>query len=63
MLLPKKENEGKGYFFDVTEEEIKQHLNRSPKDIFQWLESTNRFVSQIQTSTEKKRSKTVKVIG
>jgi len=62
MLLPKKENEGKGYFFSVTEEEIRQHMNRSPKDIFQWLESTNKFVSQVQNSQEKERSKMAKVI-
>jgi len=62
MLLPKKENEGKGYFFSVTEEEIRQHMNRSPKDIFQWLESTNKFVSQVQNSQEKERSKMAKII-
>jgi len=60
--LPKKENEGKGYFFSVTEEEIRQHMNRSPKDIFQWLESTNKFVSQVQNSQEKERSKMAKII-
>ena len=62
MLLPKKENQGKGYFFDVTDEEIKQHLSRSPKDIFQWLESTNKFVSQVQTPIEKEKSRLSKVL-
>ena len=62
MLKPKAENQGKGYYFSVSEDEIKEHMNRSPKDIFQWLETTNRFVSQLQTPVEKRRSKLSKIL-
>ncbi len=62
MLLPKKENQGKGYFFDVTDDQIKEHLTRSPEDIFQWLESTNKFVNLVQTEQEKNKSRLAKVI-
>jgi hypothetical protein len=62
MLLPKKGNQGKGYFFDVTDDQIKEHLTRSPKDIFQWLESTNKFVNLVQTEQEKHKSRLAKVI-
>lgn len=62
MLKPKAENQNKGYFFTVSDDEIKDHLNRSPKDIFQWLETTNKFVNQIQTPLEKRRSRLSKTV-
>ena len=62
MLLPKQENKGRGYFYNVTEEEIKQHVGRSTEDVFYWIESTNRFVSQLQTDHERKRSQLCKII-
>jgi len=62
MLEPKSENQDKGYFFTVSDDEIKAHMSRSPKDIFQWLETTNRFVNQIQTPQEKRKSKLSKTL-
>ena len=62
MLKPKSENQNRGYYFSVSDDEIKEHMSRSTKDIFQWLESTNRFVNQIQTPQEKKRSKLSKTV-
>lgn len=62
MLKPKSENQNKGYFFSVSDDEIKEHLSRSPKDIFQWLETTNKFVNQIQTPVEKRKSKLSKTV-
>lgn len=62
MLLPREENQNKGFYFSVTDEEIKAHLNRSCKDIFQWLETTNRFVYQAQTAQERTRSKLSRVV-
>ena len=61
MLMPKAENQDKGFYFSVTDEEIKAHLNRSCKDILQWIESTNRFVYQAQTAQERNRSKASRV--
>lgn len=62
MLTPKSENQNRGYFFSVSDDEIKEHMNRSTKDIFQWLESTNRFVNQLQTPKEKERSRLSKTV-
>ena len=61
-LVPKTENQEKGYYFSVTDDEIRAHLARSCKDIFQWIETTNRFIYQAQTPQERFRSKMSKVI-
>lgn len=63
LLEPKAENANKGYYFDVTELEIQAHLKRSTKDIFEWLESTNKFVYALQTATERQLSKEVKTVS
>ncbi|MEH0155339.1 hypothetical protein V6R21_14430 [Limibacter armeniacum] len=52
-ITPKAQNANKGYYFDVTDNEIQEHLQRSVEDIFAWLENTNKFIAQIQTPTEK----------
>jgi hypothetical protein len=62
MLAPKAQNQNTGYYFSVTDDEIRTHLSRSCKDIFSWIESTNRFVYQLQTPQERLRSRMSKVI-
>ena len=62
MLTPKVENQNRGYYFSVTEDEIRAHLNRSCKDIFQWIETTNRFVYQVQTPQERTKSRLSKAV-
>jgi hypothetical protein len=61
-MVPKKENENVGYFYDVSDDEIKAHQQRSVIDIFMWIESTNRFVHSIQTGMEKQRSQVAKTL-
>jgi hypothetical protein len=61
MVFPKQKSSHRGYYFDVTDDQIKEHLARSCKDIFQWLETTNRFVYQIQTPKERLKSRLSKV--
>jgi len=56
------ENQNKGFHYTVTEEQIKEHQKRTVKEIFQWLETTNKFISKIQTSEEKTRSQLAKTI-
>lgn len=60
---PKAENQGRGYFFTVSDDEIKDHRKRSFEDIVSWLETANKFVHSIQTPEERmntKRSKWIK---
>ncbi len=49
----KVKQEEKAYACPVTDEQIKDHLNRSITDIFSWLENTNRFVYMVQSPTER----------
>ena len=62
MMQAKLENENRGYFFTVTDQEITEHLNRSIEDIFNWLELTNKFVYELQTPEERVRTQFVKSI-
>jgi hypothetical protein len=55
-LTPIKANEDKGFHYTVTDEQIAAHQKLSVREIFEWLESTTRFVSKIQTTEEKQRS-------
>lgn len=59
-ITPKKENEGKGFHYTVTEEQIRQHQSRSLEEIFRWLEETNKFIYSVQTPEERERMKKAK---
>ncbi len=59
-LIPIEANKDKGFHYTVTDEQIAAHQKLSIAEIFQWLESTNRFVSLLQTEEEKKRSRDAK---
>lgn len=61
-IEPKLENTGKGYYFDVKDDEIEAHQKRSVEDIFNWLQSANSFFSMVQTPTERKRWEYAKTI-
>ncbi|WP_020526336.1 hypothetical protein [Flexithrix dorotheae] len=62
FIRPIAANKDKGFYAEVTESEIKAHLNRSLGDIFNWLENTNKFISALQTDTEKERSRKAKLV-
>jgi hypothetical protein len=59
-IIPKKENEGKGFHYTVTDQQIEEHRKRSLLEIFQWLEETNKFIYSIQTPQEREKMKMVK---
>ena len=54
-LIPIKDNENKGFHYSVTPEQIVAHQKRSLLDIFEWLETTSKFVYTLQTPEERKR--------
>ena len=54
-IKPKIENANKGFHYTVTEEQIREHQQRSVEEIFQWLETTNKFIYNIQTPEERAR--------
>ena len=59
-IKPKIENAGKGFHYTVSDDQIKEHRQRSVKEIFEWLEKTNKFIYAMQTPEERERMKQVK---
>ena|GEM_PF-2733375 len=39
----------KGYYYSVTDEQIREHQQRSVEQIFEWLETTNEFLALAQS--------------
>ena len=60
QLIPKAENEGKGFFYEVSDEQIALHQKRSLEEIFQWLSSCSKFIHALQTQEERERMKKIK---
>ena len=59
-IIPKKENENIGFHFTVTDEQLKEHQKKSTEDIINWLESTAKFIYDMQTPEERERMKKAK---
>ena len=59
-IIPKAENANKGFHYTVTDEQIKEHQKRSVKEIFEWLEETNKFIYAMQTPEERERMRKAK---
>ena len=48
-------HEEPGFEYSVSDEQIREHQQRSPAQICKWLEETNRFLYKVQTPEERKR--------
>ena len=59
-IIPKAENANKGFHYTVTDAQIKEHQQRSLKEIFEWLETTNKFIYEMQTPEERERMRKAK---
>ena len=59
-IEPKKENEGIGYSYTVTDEQVKAHQKLSLQEICHWLDSTRNFVEKLQTPEEKEFARVLK---
>ena len=59
-IIPKAENKDIGFHYTVSDKQIAEHKKRTLKEIFIWLEETNKFIYSIQTPEERERSKSVK---
>lgn len=51
----KKDKKQFEFYYEVTDEQIREHQQRSVKEIFEWLESTNEFIYNLQTPEERER--------
>jgi len=59
-IKPKKENENVGFHYTVTDEQIKAHQAKSFEEIINWVESTAKFIYEMQTPEERERMKKAK---
>ena len=59
-IIPIAENEGLGFHYTVTDEQIAAHQKLSIEEIFEWLETTNQFIYELQTPEERARMKIIK---
>lgn len=62
MAKRKRKNKKKsnGFFYIVTDEQIKQHQQRSMDEIFQWIEKTHKFIYEMQTPREREISRKIR---
>ena len=59
-IIPKAENADKGFHYTVTDVQIEEHQKRSVKEIFEWLEKTNKFIYALQTPEEREMARKIK---
>jgi len=59
-VVPKTENSEKGYHYTINIEQILEHQKRSVKEIFEWIEQTNKLIYAIKTPEERERLKKAK---
>ena len=59
-IIPKKENENIGFHYTVSDDQIKEHQKKSFEEIVEWVESTAKFIYEMQTPEERERMKNAK---
>lgn len=55
MIEPIKENEGVGFSYTVTMEQMRKHAELSPEEILQWIQEMATFIYELQTPQERQR--------
>ena len=45
----------RGFYYEVTQEQVNEHRKRSVKEIILWLQGINAFLKKVQTPEEKLR--------
>lgn len=53
-------SESIGYYYEVTDEQIREHQSRNLLEILQWHYETNIFLNAVRTPEEKERAKEIK---
>ena len=54
-LEPIKENDGIGFSYTVTMEQMQKHAALSPEEVFKWIEEMAAFIHELQTPEERER--------
>lgn len=50
----------RGFYYEVTDEQIERHCRMSVLEILTWLEETAKFIWMVQTPEERERMKKAK---
>lgn len=54
-IIPKKENEGVGFRYHVTMEQMLEHQKKSTDEILEWIEEHAAFLQSFQTDEDRER--------
>lgn len=54
-ILPKKENQDVGFYYEVNDEQIIEHQKKNVTEIIEWVESTAKFIYEMQSPEERER--------
>lgn len=54
-ILPKKENQDVGFYYEVSDEQIVEHQKKGVSEILEWVESTAKFIYEMQSPEERER--------
>ena len=55
MSEPLKENEGAGFTYAMTMEQMHKHAALSPEAVLEWIQQTATFIYELQTPEERER--------
>ena len=55
MAEPLKENEGVGFTYTVTDEQVRKHMSLPPEAILEWIQQMATFIYELQTPEERAR--------
>lgn len=55
MNDPIKENEGVGFTYTVTMEQMRKHAALSPEEVLDWIQQMATFIYELQTHEERAR--------
>ncbi len=59
-IIPKKENEGKGFKYTVTDEQIREYAKWTLEEKLQWIFETNELLAKVQSPEERERARVIK---
>ncbi|MEI6508125.1 MAG: hypothetical protein WCO54_06540 [Bacteroidota bacterium] len=59
-IIPKKENEGKGFKYTVTDEQIREYAKWTLEEKLQWIFETNELLAKVQAPEERERARVIK---
>ena len=56
----KTNNKPSGFYYSVTDAQLREHRKRSLFEVFEWLESTRKFIYNLQTPAERRRMQQIR---